>query len=337
MPVVVLWASIPKLAPLPGLLPLLLVPVLLLLVLLSARSFALMHDCGHGSLFSTPLLNRAAGFLLGGLNAIPQYPWSRGHAFHHKHNGNWALYRGPSSLLSVEQFSALSARQQFWYGLSRHPLMLFPGGFFYLIIRARLQLLLGSCQWVSAMVSHLATRGWAGVADLPQLTRDFKSSHWYTRGELADLAANTVVVLTSWWLMGQWLGHGLFWTCYATVMTLSAAIFICIFFVQHNFPGSYANGQEGWSYLRGATEGSSNLQLPALLHWFSADIAFHSIHHLCERIPNYRLRACHQANQHLLTEATYLRLQDIPSCFRLILWDSQKLKLVTIAEAMASS
>ncbi len=310
-------------------------PVLALLVLFSARSFSLMHDCGHGSLFSSPRLNRIAGFLLGGLNAIPQYPWSRGHAFHHKHNGNWALYRGPSALLRVDQFTRLSPRQQRLYGMSRHPLMLFPGGFFYLILRPRLQLLLGSWEWISAMATHLRHEGLAAVVQLPRHTLDFRSSHWYTRGEFADLLANTVVVLSSWWLMGQWMGHGLFWCCYATVMTLSAAIFICIFFVQHNFPGSYANGTEGWSYFKGALDGSSNLLLPSILHWFSADIAFHSIHHLCERIPNYRLRACHQANRHLLNHCTYLRLSDIPDCFRLILWDSDQNKLVSIPDVEA--
>src|SRR5260370_4223567 len=37
----------------------------LLLSLFTVRAFALMHECGHGSLFRTQLLNRAFGFLLG--------------------------------------------------------------------------------------------------------------------------------------------------------------------------------------------------------------------------------------------------------------------------------
>jgi omega-6 fatty acid desaturase (delta-12 desaturase) len=118
-------------------------------------------------------------------------------------------------------------------------------------------------------------------------------------------------------------------------MAFSAAIFICIFFVQHNYEGTYTSGTEGWSYLRGAVEGSSNLELPAILHWFSADIAFHSIHHLCERIPNYRLRACHQRNAHLLSGARRLRLGEISSCFAYILWDPETNRLVTLAEAEA--
>lgn len=314
-----------------------LVPILGLLVLLSSRSFSLMHDCGHQSLFASRWANQAAGFLLGCLNAIPQHPWSRGHAFHHRHNGNWERYRGPSALLTCEQFQALSARGQWFYGLSRHPLMLFPGGFFYLIIKPRLQLLLGSLEYLGAVLRHLAQRGPAGLLELRSFTAAFRSSHWYTAAEYADLLANNIVVISSWVLMGRWLGHGAFWLCYSTVMTCSAAIFICIFFVQHNYETTYASGTKGWSNLEAAIHGSSNLVMPDLLHWFSADIAFHSIHHLCETIPNYRLRACHDHNASLLKGSKRLSLQDIPSCFRFILWDDVGLRLRSIAELRQSA
>ena len=74
--------------------------------------------------------------------------------------------------------------------------------------------------------------------------------------------ANNILVIISWLLMSHWLGTSFFWSCYAVVMTASAAIFICIFFVQHNFQGSYANGTDNWSYLQAAIEGSSNLEVP---------------------------------------------------------------------------
>ena len=119
-------------------------------------------------------------------------------------------------------------------------------------------------------------------------------------------------------------------------MTLSAALFLCIFFVQHNFEGSYASGSEDWSYLRGALEGSSNLDVHPLLNWFWADISFHSIHHLCERIPNYRLRACHERNAHLLSASRRLRLADIPGCFSYILWDKANNRLISLADAEAA-
>ncbi|MFN9644640.1 MAG: fatty acid desaturase [Cyanobacteriota bacterium] len=343
VPVAGLWLLVAWIGPrpwAPGWRGLALLPVLSLLVLFSARTFSLMHDCGHGALFRSRLLNRVAGFLLGVINAIPQHPWSRGHAFHHRHNGNWERYRGPSALVTLEAYRELSPRQRWLYGLLRQPVMLLPGGFFYLVIKPRLALLLGSGAFViatlRALTAAVADRGWRALAELPALVRQHRSSHWYTRGELADLVANNLLVIASWWLMGRWLGVGLFWSCYALVMACSAAIFICIFFVQHNFADTYAHGSGDWNVLRGAVEGSSNLELPWILHWFSADIGFHSIHHLCERIPNYRLRACHERNAHLLKDSRRLGLVDIPGCFAYILWDQANDRLTTLAKADAT-
>jgi len=322
-PMALLWWLVGQVGAGPPALRLWLVPILTLLVLLSSRSFSLMHDCGHRSLFASRWLNQAVGFALGVVNGIPEHPWSKGHAYHHKHNGNWDRYRGPSALLSLDQYQALSPLDRRLYGLSRHPLMLLPGGFFYLVIKPRLALVLALWDRTQALL--------AGAKRTP--SRRYQP----TDAEFADLVANNLLVIASWWAMGKWLGAGLFWSCYATVMTFSAAIFICIFFVQHNYEGSYASGNEGWSYLQGSVAGSSNLELPWILHWFSADIAFHSIHHLCERIPNYRLRQCHERNAHLLQSVKRLRLGDIPSCFRYILWDSKDLRLISLAEANARS
>jgi len=320
VPTALLWASLPWLWRPLRFETLLIVPVLALLVLFSARSFSLMHDCGHGSLFRSRPLNRVVGFLLGVV-----------------HNGNWERYRGPSALITLAEYRQLPPRQRRLYSLLRQPLMLLPGGFFYLVIKPRLQLLLGASEFLVAtargLAAALAERGWRALAELPALVRGHRSSHWYTAGELADLVANNVLVITSWLLMAQWLGAGLFWSCYALVMACSAAIFICVFFVQHNFEGSYAHGSDDCSYLRGALEGSSNLELPRWLDWFCADISFHSIHHLCERIPNYRLRACHNSNAHLLSGCRRLTLSEIPGCFAYILWDEAGQRLVTLAEA----
>jgi len=318
-PMAALWWLVPQVAAGQPLERLLLLPILVLLVLFSSRSFSLMHDCGHRSLFASRWLNQFFGFVFGVVNGIPEHPWSRGHAYHHNHNGNWDRYRGPSALLSLDQFRALSPLNQRLYAISRHPLMLLPGGFFYLVIKPRISLIL-------ALVDRIASQ-LKGPDAAPA------KRYQPTQAELADLVANNVLVLASWWAMGQLLGVGLFWSCYAIVMTFSAAIFICIFFVQHNYQGSYASGNEGWSYLEGAVAGSSNLELPWILNWFSADIAFHSIHHLCERIPNYRLRQCHERNAHLLMAAKRLTLSDIPGCFRYILWDSKDLRLISLAEA----
>src|ERR1700728_5294819 len=89
--------------------------VLPLLILFTLRVFALMHECGHRSLFRSVALNRWAGFVLGVLSGMPQYVWAQHHNYHHAHNGNWDRYRGPYTTLSVDEYAALSIAQQRFY------------------------------------------------------------------------------------------------------------------------------------------------------------------------------------------------------------------------------
>ena len=313
--------------------PWLLIAVLPLLVLFLARCFSLMHDCGHYSLFRTRQANRWAGFLLGIVCAIPQLPWSRGHDFHHRHNGDWEKYQGPSALISTEAYARLTPPQQQRYRWLRHPLMLFPGGFFYLVVKPRLALLLGLADLGAEAIRQLR----APASSQPSVRwrtflADHRSRHWHSPDQFVDLLFNNLAVVGLWVAAAALVGAGPFWLLYAPVMTFGAAIFICIFFVQHNFRGSYAHRTEGWSAMAGALEGTSDLELPPILNWFSADIGCHAIHHLCASIPNYRLRACQQSNRDKLGAVTTLRLSDIPGCFDYILWDPDSSMLCTIAE-----
>jgi omega-6 fatty acid desaturase (delta-12 desaturase) len=262
------------------------------------------------------------------MNAIPQYPWSRGHAFHHKTNGDWERYRGPSALITTEEFAKLSPAAQWRYELLRHPLMLFPGGFFYLAIKPRLALIKGTLDFIGDLITSLKRDPGMGI---PKIIAAHKSRNWYTAAEFWDVLFNNICVVGGWILLGYLLGFGFFFTIYSITLTCSAAIFICVFFVQHNFDSSYAHKTEGWDYLRGAMEGSSYLALPPILKWFAADIGYHNIHHLSERIPNYYLEACHNQNIHLLGNVKTLHISDIPDCFKFILWDSASNRLMSIA------
>jgi omega-6 fatty acid desaturase (delta-12 desaturase) len=315
-----------------GLWPLLL-PVIGLMVLFMARCFSLMHDCGHYSLFRQRTTNRWVGFLLGIVAGIPQLPWSRGHAFHHRHNGNWERYKGPSALVSAAAYNDFDGGKQALYRRLRHPLMLIPGGFFYLVIKPRIELLAG----LAGLVPHaIATLRQAPATPWSQILASHQTTWWHSPEEFRDLFLNNIAVVAAWMGMGWWLGAGTFWLIYAPVMAFSAAVFICIFFVQHNFPGSYAESTAHWNAMQGVMEGTSDLQLHPLLNWFSADIGCHSIHHLCEAIPNYRLQEAHRRNAHLLTGVKRLRLSDIPSCFSYILWDERAGTLTTVDAQTAS-
>ena len=74
-----------------------------------------------------------------------------------------------------------------------------------------------------------------------------------------------------------------FFSIYLIILTLSAAILICVFFVQHNYQNAYVKNTKDWDIVDGAFLGNSNLDIPHWLNWFLTEISFHSIHNLSER------------------------------------------------------
>ena len=312
----------------------LLIPLICLLTLFSSRTFSLMHDCGHNSLFTKRKLNRFVGFLLGLVNGIPQKSWSIDHAFHHRNNGNWEIYKGPIDVLSLEDYNSLSKREQIFYKVSRNWIMLFPGGFFYLVLKPRLGLIIIIFNITKDILEEtffkIKNKKFSELLSINSRIKPPFTDYGDNFSELSELIINNIVVIIGWIFMCKWFGLVFFLSFYSLVLTLSAAILICVFFVQHNYKNAYAKNTQNWDIVDGAILGSSNLNIPNWLNWFLADISFHSIHHLSERIPNYNLRACHKANIHLLTQAKFLKLSDFPSCFRYIIWDSKKEKLIPI-------
>lgn len=305
----------------------LLLPILVLMTLFSVRCFSLMHDCGHYSLFRSKRINRLVGFILGVINAIPQYAWSRDHAYHHKTNGDWERYRGVADFLSTQEFSQLSPYDQRVYQILRHPIMTIPGGFFYLAIKPRLGFMAGIYDFAFHVITCWRTH--PGMT-LSEIITSHQSKHWPSQAEFWDSLLNNVCVVAGWVILSSLLGPGLFLSLYSIVLTFSAVIFISVFFVQHIYEGSYAHQTAGWNYLLGAIEGSSYLELPGVLKWFTASIGFHNIHHLSERIPNYHLEACHQKNLYLLASVRTLHLSDILGCSKFILWDTAANTLISV-------
>ena len=75
LPIISIWLIVYQITNQPFLLLIkgfLLIPIFCLLTLFSSRTFSLMHDCGHNSLFTKRKLNRFFGFFLGLVNGIPQ-------------------------------------------------------------------------------------------------------------------------------------------------------------------------------------------------------------------------------------------------------------------------
>ena len=303
--------------------------VTLLMSLFLLRSFVLMHECGHGSLFRTARLNRAFGFLFGVVTGMPQFVWSRHHAYHHATNGNWAKYRGPLDTVSVDEFRAMTGKQQRLYQHVRNIWLAPFGGFLYLIFNPRFTWLMGSFRLVGHILKRKISQPGTSIK---AHAAEFKTPYWMDAKEYWHMFWNNAVLLSFWVLMSLSIGPALFFSVYLVSLSLAGGAGLVIFTVQHNFEHSYATDAEGWDPDAAAIQGTSFLVLPGWLGWFTANIAYHHIHHLSSRIPNYCLAECHNKHQDLFLDVPRIKLPDIHKALRFILWDIRSRRIISVAE-----
>jgi omega-6 fatty acid desaturase (delta-12 desaturase) len=293
----------------------LLVPLLSLMLL---RVFVLMHECGHNSLFGNASLNRGFGFVFGVLCGMPQQVWSQHHQFHHANNGNWDKYRGPLNVITVDEYAALTPQQQARYRRSRSIWLAPLAGFMYLLFNPRINWLRGSI----GLLRHTLARP-AGT---------FSCRYWSDAQQYRAMSWNNLALLPLWLLLGWALGPLPFVLVYVASLSLAGGAGIVLFTVQHNFDHAYASSNQGWDYDQAALHGTSFLILPGWLNWLTLDIAYHHIHHLSARIPNYRLRACHAENAALFGDVPRITLAQIPRSLQCILWDKQAQRIISVAQ-----
>ena len=191
----------------------------------------------------------------------------------------------------------------------------------------------GSTQWLSHVIHGKLADPQCSVKDL---AARFSTGYWNNAREYWHMAANNLVLISVLTLVGMQFGFVDTLGIFVVAVSLAGAIGIILFSIQHNFEGAHAATNDEWDYYESALYGTSFLQLPAWLNWFTADIAYHHIHHLSARIPNYQLTACHREYQQLFTVVPRLGLADVSHSMQYILWDNHQQKLITVADFEAS-
>lgn len=306
--------------------PWLVIPYTLILSLFTLRSFVLLHDCGHGALFESPKANKFFGYVFGVVTGMPQYVWSKHHNFHHTTNGNWEKYHGPLNVRSTEEYSKMSKKQQRRYWMFRHPAILIVGGFYYVLFNPRFTWMMGSLQLIFNIIKSF--NPFSDEKPL-EVLKECESKYWKTPKEFRHMTYNNITLLSLWVLMSSYVGTANFFIPYTLGLSISGALGILFFTMQHNFEHSYASDTARVSYFRAALEGTSYLKLPRWLDWFTADIAYHHIHHLSTAVPNYHLRRCHNDLKELFTGVRRISLKEIPRSFSYQLWDEKKEILIS--------
>jgi omega-6 fatty acid desaturase (delta-12 desaturase) len=263
------------------------------------RLFMIQHDCGHGAFFRHRLANDWVGRVIGVLTLTPYDSWRRSHAAHHATSGN--LERrgiGDVDTLTVDEYLSLSRWGRLRYRLYRHPLVMFglgPAYLFFLRQRLPIGMMRSGWQpWLSTMATNLAIILVAGV--------------------------------TIWAV-----GIGPFLIVHLPVMLIAASLGVWLFYVQHQFEHTFWAHNQAWNVREAALHGSSHYDLPLILRWFTANIGVHHVHHLCSRIPFYRLPLALRHHPDLANIGRLTLVQSL-SCVRLVLWDEAAGRLISFRE-----
>jgi len=111
------------------------------------------------------------------------------------------------------------------------------------------------------------------------------------------------------------------------VIFFNGALGLWLFYVQHQFDGVYWERRKDWNFEAAAIGGSSFYKLPRLLQWFTGNIGFHHVHHLCPAIPNYSLEKCHREVP-MFREVKTVTLWSGLRSLSYHLWDEQRKRLV---------
>ena len=137
-----------------------------------------------------------------------------------------------------------------------------------------------------------------------------------------------LIVAALIWLIGV----KAFLLVHLPIMLLAASIGVWLFYVQHQFEYTTWDRGTDWNRHAAALHGSSHYDLPAILRWFTANIGMHHVHHLCSRIPYYRLPRALRAHPELRDIGRLTLLQSL-RCVPLVLWDEKERRLVSFREA----
>lgn len=226
------------------------------------RIFIIFHDCCHLSFLTGKKANTIIGTMTGILTFFPYEQWKNEHSIHHATSGNLGR-RGTGDIwtLTTKEYVALSPWKRLGYRLYRNPFVMFGLGPIFIFLYVY-RLNRKSARRKERMNTYLTNAALAGLMGL-----------------LCWLLGWKEVLLVE-----------------GTILYLSGVAGIWLFYVQHQFEGTYYERADEWDFVSAAMNGSSYYKLPKILQWMTGNIGFHHIHHLDPQVSNYNLQLMHDSN-----------------------------------------
>ena len=241
----------------------------ILLGLLLHRSFVVFHDCCHNSYTPNKTLNYVLG-TLHGITTFTSMNWILDHHTHHLTNGNKEnaynfkfnelLYWNKKQYLGFSRFSKNV------FSFFHTPIVFFT--FFPILYFCIIQ----------RFIYTVKKLKYGGKINSPLYIVMFNHAINNVGGVLLliYMARNETVLQ---YLMATYIGY---------------IINFLLFFNQHTYNPPYVVGNNEWTQRDSGLLGSSLIEIPSVLKYFTMGIEYHHIHHMCAKIPGYNLMEYHE-------------------------------------------
>jgi omega-6 fatty acid desaturase (delta-12 desaturase) len=260
--------------------------------LVLVRLFVIFHDYQHHAILYPSFIANMLFTAFGIFILVPPSIWKRTHDYHHNHNSKlFSSSVGSFPIITKQKFLSGTERRQ--YLLIRHPITIALGYFSVFFFGMSIQSFISSPR-----------------------------RHW---DSIIAVSLHVIISVLIFWLLG-WL----WWLLLILIpFMIASAMGAYLFYAQHNFPNVKFKDDIEWSYDHAALESSSFMVMNPFMHWITANIGYHHIHHINSRIPFYRLpEAMKNIPELQQVQTTSLNPSDIIACLKLKVWDPEIGKMI---------
>ena len=240
-----------------------------LVSLLNVKTFIIFHDCCHDSYTPNKTLNFVISHITGVLT-LTSPNWGLDHNIHHLTNGNksnkFGFKHNELILFTEEEYVGISPTERWLCDLFYNDKVyytVFPFVYFFILQRF-LYLLkkIKSKKKIPKTLNYIIFNHAVNNVGIASVLL-FVSNHTF----LFHFGASSYIS----WILGFILFHN-----------------------QHTFNPSYVVDNDTWNTKDSGLLGSSFIQIPDVLKYFSGGIEYHHIHHINPKLPGYNLQKYHE-------------------------------------------
>jgi len=280
-----------------------------LVSLMIIKTFVIFHDCGHNSYTPNKKLNYILGSILG-IFCLTPYCWHYVHNQHHLTSGNKEneLHHSYNETVYI---TFKEYRDMQW---KRHiyRLLMNPVIFFTII---------------PSLKFFVMNRGSEIF---------YKYFNYLHKPSMKLILFDTILNNSGLLLLLYYINkYGILYH-YIYSNMIAFTIGMILFHNQHTYNPPYVTNNEKWNKRDSGLKGSSFIQIPQFLKFFTSGIEYHHIHHINASIPGYNIKKLHEEIINTTDEFNTITCLSMSECYNniwLSLYDEDNNKYISFTDA----